>query len=539
MKGGFDPVLRRLAALQPTGIATPPPSSTPVTLPRAWTPTATRQSPITVSAGTATPFMPAGSGPSQEQIDAAKEQMYAGNHPEAVLAWDTILRQWPEYAPGLYWRAFSYHALTYNQQSQYEYREYLRLAVEDIDRAIALSEQPIGDYYNLRSDIYASIGDDTYVRSGYEGYMSLAFENRSRAVALGTEDPIAYRLLPVYLVASGRCQEGLAEARRQLRAIEGGDSPSAKVNQSVSDAYRCLGQYSQALEYSTKARAVWDGRWERLNHAIILYSLGRKTEALDILDDLIAQTPLFAGYRYFYRAVIHSDLNMMGEANDDLAMGTSNSWMVDGEAALARALIALDAGDTEYAIEQLLSAEQTIRAVNRSFLDRARSELAGLGVEIATPEPFESLDATPLPSLPPSPEGGLYYATPSAKRVTYSGGTPGLLLAAEGYFAYRFTQPQSALVKSVEWLTVWITPSPGTPLDDFKIYLWKPEDNLWIMYSYEDQVFEIANPSRFILPNGDLYLAAYTAGASVRLNRIEVRSLFQLADGSYVTVGPP
>jgi hypothetical protein len=92
---------------------------------------------------------------------------------------------------------------------------------------------------------------------------------------------------------------------------------------------------------------------------------------------------------------------MMGEATDDLAMGTSNSWMVDGEAALARALIALDAGDTEYAVEQLLIAEQTIRAVNRSFLDRARSELAGLGVDIATPVPFEFLDATPLPLAPP------------------------------------------------------------------------------------------------------------------------------------------
>ena len=98
MKGDFDPVLRRLAALQPTGIAAPPPTSTPVTLPRAWTPTATRQSPIAVPAGTATPFMPIGSVPSQELIDAAQEKMYDGDHPEAVLAWDTILRQWPEYA---------------------------------------------------------------------------------------------------------------------------------------------------------------------------------------------------------------------------------------------------------------------------------------------------------------------------------------------------------------------------------------------------------------------------------------------------------
>ena len=56
-----------------------------------------------------------------------------------------------------------------------------------------------------------------------------AFENLS-AVALGTEDPIAYRRFPIYRVASGQCQEGLAEAQRQLRAIEGGDSPSARVS---------------------------------------------------------------------------------------------------------------------------------------------------------------------------------------------------------------------------------------------------------------------------------------------------------------------
>ena len=45
---------------------------------------------------------------------------------------------------------------------------------------------------------------------------------------------------------------------------------------------------------------------------------------------------------------------------------------------------------------------------------------------------------------------------------------------------------------------------PQHLLDDFKIYR-KPEDNLWIMYSYEDEVFEITNPSLFVLPNGDLY----------------------------------
>jgi hypothetical protein len=155
-------------------------------------------------------------------IDAAQEKMYDGEHPEAVLAWDTILRQWPEYAPGFYWRAFSYHALTYNQQSQYEYRDYLRLALQDIDRAIALSEQPIGDYYNLRSDIYASIGDDTYVRSGYEGYMSLALENRSRALSWGPKThsvPVA----PVYLVASGGARKALPISSAPTPAIEGGD----------------------------------------------------------------------------------------------------------------------------------------------------------------------------------------------------------------------------------------------------------------------------------------------------------------------------
>ena len=35
---------------------------------------------------------------------------------------------------------------------------------------------------------------------------------------------------------------------------------------------------------------MWDGWWERLNDAIILYSLGRKTEALDILGMIFYRT---------------------------------------------------------------------------------------------------------------------------------------------------------------------------------------------------------------------------------------------------------
>jgi tetratricopeptide (TPR) repeat protein len=465
------------------------------------------------------------------------EYMYDGNHAAAVVAWDDIVRQWPEYGPGYYWRAYSYRWMTANQQSQYEYEEYLRLALQDIDRAIALSELPSGDYYSLRSEIYEAIAADTEPRTMYEALQDLSYENLARAVMLGTGDPVAYRGIPGSLVGAGRCQEALTEAKRQLRAIEPSDSPSARVNQSVSEAYTCLGYYSPALDYSARGLAIWDAWDFRLHRTVILYGLGRNNEALEILNAMIEESPSFSGYRYFYRALLEYNMGRPDLAEQDLEVGYRNTWVRDKEAALVRGLLARDSGDREYAIAQLQLAEQTIRAINRPFLDRARRELAKLGAMPSEPQPEPDLDATPMPTLAPLPEGSAFYATPAAIDVSYTHGTRRISLSPEGYLTYRFSDPLSATVTGVDWLMVSVSPSAGTPFQDLKIYLWKPKDNLWIMYSYEGPLFEIPNPGRFVLPNGDVFVAAYTAGGAVSLERIEVSAGLRLADASQVTVG--
>jgi tetratricopeptide (TPR) repeat protein len=419
-----------------------------------------------------------------------------------------------------------------------EFDEYLRLALQDIDQAIELSNGQNGDYFRLRSFIYDTIASNTEPRDTYQGLQVLALENLQRAVDIGTRDPTAYRDLVTAMVGAGECEQGLAEAQRQLNAIERGDSPSAGIQTSLANAYICLGRYPEALSHITTAIAIWDTERTRLDRAVILYALGRKQEALDVMDGLIHAQPYFSGGRYFFRALIYYDLGHPDLASQDLETGYQNTWGTTGIAALVRGLMARDAGDRETAVEEMQIAEETLKAIERPFLDRARQELASLGVEPEAAGPQETRLGTPMPTLTPYPEGGTAVATPPASLTSFDSGTAGMHLTPNGYLTYRFVASIWKPIDHIKWLKVAIHDPTGPGVEELKIYLWKPSENLWIMYSHEGDIYNIPNPERFVLPHGEVFISLYAAGDEVRLEGLDLSMEVLLTDGTSLTPGP-
>lgn len=462
---------------------------------------------------------------------------YYGNWAASVLAWDEILRAAPEYAPGYYWRGKSYFLLTQDLTSMSEYEEYVRLGLQDADRAVLLDGGITGDYYHLRGSLYLSRASIEEFRTPLEYYSGIAVDNLERAQAAGAQDPRATLGLSSAMLYAGRCEEALAEARRQQAAIGLKDDPSGSILSDIAIAQLCLGNYSQALTYIDRALArAQDSDW-LMTKAEILLGLGRLSDALEFLDALIAAKPGYSGRRYYLRALIHYDLHDSELAQSDLEMGNRNTWGRYAEAALVRGLLARDNGDTQGAIAEFQMAEASLLSFMRPSLQRARTELARLGGDPWPDEGGQWIEATQMPTPTPGPDLRPVIVPPAGIRVDYDLGTGEILLAPGGCLTYRFTAPSVGEVRGADWLTIWILPVSGMPIEGLRLYVWKPIDHLWARYNYRDFILEPPQPERFVLPSGDVVLAACAAEGNVSLSGIMLSAGLRLADGSQVTVG--
>ncbi len=458
--------------------------------------------------------------------------------PGCVLAWDGILRSYPDHGEGYFLRSICYMEMAREQRSLAEFEEYIRQALEDIDRAIALNDDVTGDYYYQRYRVY----DNWMAAEGSAelrlSLSQLGLENLQQALAAGVGSPTAHRSLPLSLVAAGQCAEGLAEARRLLDAIEPGDSPSASVNWMMALGYRCLRQYDEALQSIRAAQAIWDAPSWRFDEAVILYSLGRLDEARAALDDSISANPYFAGYRYYLRALIHFDQGNPGLAEQDLVLGAGNVWGIDQIGALVSGLLARDAGRYDEAVSQLSWAVASLDHVNQAFLDRAVEELRSLGVEPPTITPETAASATPMPTVTAPPPGGVW-ATPIAYQKIYDYGSDFIDLGPGGHFAIHFVPRTPIDVVDVTELTIGVEFEGDQRPADLKVYVWQPETNIWTMFNFEGGPIRVGDPARFVLPDGGMILAPLENGSGSSILAILVQVEVRLADGSLMTLGVP
>jgi tetratricopeptide (TPR) repeat protein len=461
-----------------------------------------------------------------------------GDWPGCVLAWDDILNDYPDFSEGYYRRSDCYVQMARRQRSFAEFEGYIQQALQDIDHAIALGGDQIGNYYFQRYRVYENWAGAGGAIAERLPLQQLALENLQQALASGTGSPVAHRSLPYALINAGQCPEALAEAQRLLDAIEPGDSPSGSINQEISQSYLCLGQYDEALDYIRVALAILDEPGWRFQEALILYSLGLLDESLSELNDLIASDPYFFGSRYYLRALIHYDQGHPDLAEEDLWLGAANVWGIDELGALVSGLLARDAGDKLRAIDDLTRAVATLDQLNQLFLDRAIRELRGLGVEppILTLEPPVQATAMPTVTVPPP---GQSWVTPIGEELYYSLGSGLLHLSSGGWITIHFVPRDEIEVVDATELRISVEFEGDQRPTDLKIYVWQPRTNIWTMLDFEGAPIQVGNPGRFVLPDGGLVVAPLELGDGSAVLNLVIHLEVQLADGSQVTLGIP
>ena len=511
-----------------------------------WTPTCTP----TPRPPTATPTLTATPGFEERRLKAMAdiERAYAlmeeEDYAQAVLAWDTVLRQLPEYGEGYYARARAYLNLTGNQRSEDEYRDYLHRALEDVNRAMALEHFVTGDHYYSWYEIYDALANIEPLRVDRDPLFELALENLRMAVALGNTFQDSEREIPFTLISLGRCQEAIDETQTLIQARGPGAPPSAGLNSALTGAYLCMGQLSRALQHAEIAIEAHDEPGRRYDRAFIFYNLGRLQDALDEINQLIEDDPYYGGYRYYLRALIFYDLGMTDEALDDILFGSSQTWGHSGLYSYVLGRIDLDAGNIEAGIEQLQYAEATLGEGFGPVLDRVRRELAGLDAQPLRLTPSARVTATPmatpLPTITSRPLSLRVTATPDrAQTVDMAMGTGPIALRSLDCCAriFRFQPAAPIRFASVVSLTVFLQPMPVSEEASLTMFLW-PADAPEQPWTVQTGEVEIPVPGPYVTRDGDIFVGVRSLeDETIYLDNMAVQIVVALADGSHAAYG--
>jgi tetratricopeptide (TPR) repeat protein len=457
----------------------------------------------------------------------------------AIPRWDEILQQLPDYASGYLQRSWAYLGLARKGRVYEAARENTIHALDDIDAAIALGNQGMGDYYLSRYDVYAEWVVLEEMWSDREPLARLALENLQMALALGNSDPYSARSLVFELAGLGDCEAALAEASRLSDLIEPWDPPSAGIHTALASAYLCASDYSKALASIDAAVRIYDSPERRFERALALYGLGRLEEALGELDSQIEARPSFGGFRYYFRALVRYDLGMFDGAREDLEIGSYNTWGRAGMATLVAALFARDEGDFHGAIELLRLTEATLDRSLTPMLARTRAELIALGEVPFEDSPQYSSAATPIPTLAPQGLWERSRGAPPAQPADYAVGVRPFSLGCLDHRAFRFVADSALLIAEVRSLEIVLEARFSPSDEDIDLFVWNPEAAAWTMFPWEGGEIVVGNPARFVTESGELIVAVtISSGSYVTIDVVLPRLEVVLADGSPLILGP-
>jgi tetratricopeptide (TPR) repeat protein len=460
------------------------------------------------------------------QIEEARRLTDEEQYAEAVLAWDRVRERVPEFGEGHYYRARCYLGFWENQRFAEEAFANLEAALSDLDQAIALGPFVPGEYFLERANVFDDLAAMMDFRIDATPLRQLAVENLQMAIALGVTE--AANDLPLFMIASGDCRGGILEAQRLVEARGLGQSPSGTLNTALALGYLCQGQPAMALHHIDVARSVNDTPIRRWDRAVILYHLGRSREALTELDELIAENPDYAGYRYYLRALIHYEEGQIEQALEDLQIGSSNTWSRHSLYPYVWARIELDAGDREVAVDLLRQAEASDSGWYGPMVDRYRRELADLGGEPLEVTPQFTVPSTPIPTAIPTitPRWlGVLVPTPEGLwTVDLASGTGPIALAPGRGLVIRFQPARSLSYDDVVRLTIHLLAQRRASEPTLQVHPWVYLNGGWAQVeSPQWGENDVLNPDRYVIPRGDFILDVHNWGTeTIYLDNVAV-----------------
>lgn len=392
-------------------------------------------------------------------IEEAKALMEKERYAEAVLVWDQVIEIVPEYAAAYYERGVCYLELTENQRFHEEFINYVQNAYDNFTAAIEKG-LPDGEYYSKRVYAAGKLAGDMEIYTQQIPLRNIILEDILQAYELGNDYAWGTRSVGISMLNAGHCEEALDYFFR-LQKERGEDAmPSATITGSIASCYICLEDYETALDYINTAITIRISREapykaERIEKTRILIALDRYDEALEVINELIEESPSYAGYRYYLRAYIYYKLGEPALAFEDVVYGSTQTWGQYSYRAYVLGRLALDDGDLENALYWLQLAEASFYPDLEPYIHTlALNDILNIGGDLLyptpTPSPTLEVSSTPIPVIadhvyftptPPSPISnptltnytgtGVFYLNPLEERT--------ILFRPRGYHLFEST----------------------------------------------------------------------------------------------------
>ena len=491
-----------------------------------------------------------------------RDLMSQGKHAEAIILLDQAIQSAPELDEPYFLRAASYHSLMKQQRSQLEFQNYLDRAMVDIDKAIAIRPDN-GDYYMLRQYLLVDLAGLQNYQVDAQYISEYALENAGAALTLGaTLDEYPDRIYITDLIFTNRCEEAVQQLQEMIDQTDPKNDSIGGLYHIQSQAYICLGEVDKAIKMVDKSMFNnVNMEWKYELKARYLYQAGRNNETLQLLNELITQKPSYDGWRYYLRSLIYQEMGEREKAEQDLMIGTGNTWSRVGLFSYVQGKMALEDGNTEEGIALLQEAEATLDYLFIPLQKRIQAELEQLGAQPLEITPSVMLDATPmltiqarptarpletlialdtrLVTLTPTPGISLPYNVEDAIIVDLATGTRKLTLLPNDYPLLRFQPAEPISVKQVKSLVVHLIPSSNETTDpDIQIYFFVPRGGGWRYIEPTWGENPIDQARDYVLPEGDIFLAIRNWGSeTVVLNNVTLTLVVETQDGAIKTYG--
>ena len=479
-----------------------PPTRTVVvpTMPPEWTatPTPTITPTLTPEPTSLTTPSPT---PEVDPVALARQQMHEQSYREAIETWTRVIDAAPEDHAAYYGRASSYLRLTRGLRDRDLVIEYSQSALDDAQRALALSPELNGDYFLARAWAFENLGSAAFKRVDRDRLNEIALENTLVGLALPHGDPLAAYAPAGLLLRLGRCDEALREIDRLVQERGAGLAPSPTLSYYEGMARLCTGQYRQGLDALVEAGTVSADCEYDYQQAVALYLLDRTDEALRALSTLITGCPNYDGHRYYLRALIRYELGDTAGASDDLQQGALSTWDLLGLKAYIEARILDDEGKRQEARDLMQQAELSFDRTRGPFLDRIRRELVALGGQPLAATPLPSPEATPLPTLPPG-----HPTPPPVVRVLHNRSSGALELAPGETVMLHFRGPAEFTYQEVRALAVHLLPPGESAEPVLEMELFDPFLQTWEEFEPSWGSNPISDSGRFLDGAGDLFI---------------------------------
>jgi len=351
------------------------------------------------------------------------------------------------------------------------------------------------------------------------------------------------------MYALGRCDEGLARTRELMDQSPMDQVPVyAGLHSALASGYLCEGRLDQALkEIDTTLKTEYSaGRM--FTRAVILYDLGRFSEALDQLDKVYELEPTGNGFRRYLEALIRLEMGDRDAALGALEEGTWNTWKQYGLYSYVQGQDALANGDRQEAIELISLAQATLLRDYGPLLPRMERELSALGATPAVVTPSLLLSITPLPTLTPTvtPRAPLPSASILEPMIMVDGakGTGPRVFRTDDHQRFRFQFPE-AIEGEVLVVTIYLIPLEPDPSvrPELRLMLPNPQ-GLWVPQSdpLAWDANEILSPSELVTDAGAITIGTRNStDRDVFVDNLAVSALVRLPSGTVIMYGwsPP